>query len=318
MPSDPSALMKLAVAVNGFHGDNLAPWHVKAAYQTFADKGKPMDQGVFEEWWSAPDKYHVSFTGPGLAEQRYVTKSGTFFVGGEAKPWYQLDLISPTLLQPLPGAAMLKDMDVLRSKMKLDKVPLQCLRLNPRQEPGTNVLRMTPIASYCFGEDSPALQLEKDLARVTRYEDIVQLQGQYLARRIRMINGEMPMINIDVIEADAPGAILEANFTPPANATAAPAAPPAALPTVVVVIRSDSPSYPSAARAHNVQGIVIIAGTLAVNGKIDGARLISGPAELQSEALAETKTLRLPPHKVNGHAVDLPIQLKFIFLLTGR
>jgi len=54
---DPVVLLAEAQAINGFWGDTLKPWHLKANYEMYDGNSQVTATGVFEEWWVAPDKW---------------------------------------------------------------------------------------------------------------------------------------------------------------------------------------------------------------------------------------------------------------------
>lgn len=73
------------------------------------------------------------------------------------------------------------------------------------------------------------------------------------------------------------------------------------------------PVYPEMARATRVQGAVVIAATISKSGRIESARVVSGPAMLRSAALEAVERARYRPYQLNGEltAVETVITVNF-------
>jgi hypothetical protein len=60
LPKDPRAVFAAAAPFYNFSDPALKPWHLKATYQLYDEKGKPAEEGTFE-YWSG-----ISFFGTGF------------------------------------------------------------------------------------------------------------------------------------------------------------------------------------------------------------------------------------------------------------
>jgi hypothetical protein len=81
-PNDPKERIELARKVNGLHGLDLGPWHLKASYEVFSADGTVDDKGTFEEWWIHAKQYKMTFHSLKLSLEEYGTPHGTFRTGG--------------------------------------------------------------------------------------------------------------------------------------------------------------------------------------------------------------------------------------------
>jgi hypothetical protein len=65
LPNDPREVFAMAAPHYDFADPALKPFHIKAAYQLYDEKGKPSEQGTFEYWWASPPAYRATWTRPG-------------------------------------------------------------------------------------------------------------------------------------------------------------------------------------------------------------------------------------------------------------
>jgi hypothetical protein len=73
---DPRAILAAAAPFYDFSDPALKPWHLKATYQLYDDKGNPAEQGTFEYWWAAPKVYRVSGSRPSAKHTDWHTADG--------------------------------------------------------------------------------------------------------------------------------------------------------------------------------------------------------------------------------------------------
>jgi hypothetical protein len=51
VPTDPKALMLLALKTNSLTGPDVKPWRLKASYKIFDEQGNAKGRGIYEELW---------------------------------------------------------------------------------------------------------------------------------------------------------------------------------------------------------------------------------------------------------------------------
>lgn len=61
----PTDILSAAAPLYDFTDFNLKPWHLKASYLLYDEKGKHPEQGTFEYWWVAPSWYRISWARSG-------------------------------------------------------------------------------------------------------------------------------------------------------------------------------------------------------------------------------------------------------------
>ena len=73
------------------------------------------------------------------------------------------------------------------------------------------------------------------------------------------------------------------------------------------------PVYPAIAKAARVEGVVVVEATISREGRIDAARVVSGPAMLAGAALEAVRAARYMPFRLNGEvtAVETTITVNF-------
>ncbi len=77
----------------------------------------------------------------------------------------------------------------------------------------------------------------------------------------------------------------------------------------------DAPAYPADAKAQRIQGTVVVALTIDVEGKVTEAKAISGPPELHACAVDYAKSWIFKPVKVKGKPVPARFKLTMPFRL---
>src|ERR1039458_3366375 len=102
LPKDPRAIFAAAAPFYDFTSPELKPWHLKATYQLYDEKGKPSEQGTFEYWWASPTVYRSTWTRPSATRTVWYTADGNYAQkeSGERLSIYEARL-SSDYLSPL-------------------------------------------------------------------------------------------------------------------------------------------------------------------------------------------------------------------------
>jgi TonB family protein len=306
MPTDPNELMKLAAQVNGLHGKDLKPWHIKATYQTFDAEGGPKDQGTFEKWWASPQRSKTSFVSGGWSYTSYATDKGVVEVGSPKWPTLPEAMLAGVLLDPLPSA--ITEQTFAADPVSFGGVSLECVRPTG-QEPRGGWRAVQSI--YCFSREIPAIRMRASQANeLVTFNDIIRLQGRYVARQIRITSDKRPLLNIDVPVIEPPAHIPEAELTPPAGAVHPDQ--PISLPNKAIEamrLPFSPPPYPMMAAAQRLNGTVLVEVVIDKKGFVSKAAVISGPQLFQQSALDEVKSWRFRPYLVKGEPADVTAQM---------
>jgi protein TonB len=73
------------------------------------------------------------------------------------------------------------------------------------------------------------------------------------------------------------------------------------------------PVYPQIARLTGTQGTVVIQATISKSGRMESARVLTGPAMLQSSALDAVRAARYRPYLLNGQPTEVETTISIVF-----
>jgi TonB family protein len=330
MPSDPKGLMLLASKANRLTGNDMKPWHLKATYKVFDEKGIVTDQGTYEEFWASPTRYKLTLTNTTASQTEYGTEKGILIPDNE-KPVNGHD-IRPQLLFPMGTANWTENADFTQRQVKLDGEELRCF--NKKYSNGS----LSPL-TLCLDAQMPILRASSMRGNLgTTRNRIITFQSHYITGDLTIFygaTGVKAIVHLDSIEALNP--IDEAIFTPPSNYI-----PQKNEVHTIKVINVDShpaagngqvhissgvaegllvkqvpPDYPPIARAARVQGTVVLQAIISKDGHITNLHVISGPAMLQQAALDAVKQWTYKPYLLYGQSVEVQTTVNVIFTLRG-
>lgn len=328
LPSDPAALLQLASQVNGLHGADLQPWHVRATWQTLDEKGQPNEQGAWEEWWAGEKKYKTVYKSADVDRTTYGTENGRYVAGGPDKVPWQFATVERLVQYPV---VMLKSTSAMKPNLSMNDIQqgpahLTCALQGMVTPDGTPIEVRRPDGTSrqlefrdCFSTDLPAIRAEEtSQGSQTVFNSIVRFQGRYLAKKIRYVGagGVETDISVDAIEPLDP--VVAVDFSPPSNATKlAESASVVAVPGNVMAgyrIAGDMPVYPEDARHFlHSEGTVVLTAKILKDGSLGDLKMISGPLALQQAALDAVKTWRYRPYLLNGQPVEVETQINVVF-----
>src|ERR1035438_3366503 len=120
LPKDPRAILTVADPSYDFNSPELRPWHLKATYQLYDEKGKPAEQGTYEYWWASPKVYRRTWTRLGASQTVWYTADGNHAhqEAGERLGFFE-EKLHRLLLSPLPDSA---DLDPSKIRLNLESV----------------------------------------------------------------------------------------------------------------------------------------------------------------------------------------------------
>jgi protein TonB len=102
----------------------------------------------------------------------------------------------------------------------------------------------------------------------------------------------------------------------PVTASAPKLSAPAPANAVIVpsrLLQRVNPTYPSSAKQYRIEGAVTLSATIAPDGHVREAKVISGPAMLRDAAVNAVKQWRYAPSTVNGRPVESSVQIVLQF-----
>ncbi len=327
LPKDPREILEAAAPFYDFSTPGMKPWHLKASYQLYDLDGKPAEQGTWEYWWASPKVYHSSWTRAGSEHARWSTAAGDQYSKDAGSPLRYFERTMPdTFLFPLPPARALES-----GRMKLD------LKMLPPNKPELECVLTTlqwivdgkpqaPNSSmpndYCFDPPTLALRMTYSNNLTKQFGQIVKTQGHYLARQVVVTDGKQKRfsVSVDTLEAVSPE---NAVFTPPEDASLQQRK--SALRdtgqtgvTVGTLVKKAPPQYPILSKVAREQGVVVLAATIGVDGRMHDIEVLSSPSALLGRsALEAVRQWEYKPYLLNGVAVEVETVVNVTFSL-GR
>jgi TonB family protein len=330
LPKDPRAIFEAAAPFYDFDSPELKPWHLKATYQIYDEKGTPSEQGTYEYWWASPKIYRSTWTRPGVSFSDWHTAEGTSLrqTSGSHLKYFERT-INSILLFSLPGRAALESG---RMKLELNAVPtetgeLACVSSIQQWEQDGKL--QTPSSSAadnnCFDPSTFALRISYFNSIRKEFSQIVTTQGRYLPRNVVASYGKQRLftVSVDSIDGLKPD---DAALPPPLDAVLDDQAscqksesgswPPCDVKSRALVKRA-VPSYPFMAKAAHEQGTVVLAGVIGTNGGIRDLEVLTSPSSrLSHSAMNAVEQWEYKPYMLNGKPVKVETTINVIYALS--
>jgi len=323
LPKEPREIFAAAAPFYDFNSPELKPWHLKATYQLYDEKGKPSEQGTFEYWWASPKVYRRTWSRPGASQTVWYTADGNHahLKAGERLGFFE-EKLNSLLLSPLPNSI---DHDSSRIRFDLVSVPwgkvkLPCIMVVPLTLNKDKDIAIGTYPSYCFDPQMPVLRFTYDHHSVTTgFNNIVKVQDKYLAHEIHIFYGKRELLSakVDSVTTLSPS---DPALTPSPDATVV------KIDTVDISsavmtgmrIKAPPPRYPEVAKSQHITGTVLLQGTIGKDGKIGDLRVILSPSPLLSDsALQAVSQWEYKPYQLNGVPVEVVTTVDVTYLL-GR
>jgi len=325
LPKDPRAILDNAKPHYNFSDPSLRPWHLKASYQLFDDKGNEGEKGTYEYWWASPQVFRSTWTRADGAHTDWQTADDKHFYisTGNSIGLFEYKLQS-AILDPLP-----EDADLDPSKNRLDREELKlgdlkfpCIMIIPimPQHGQVQVVPLGLFPTYCFNPTIPALQIRSSFGTVAEYLDrIASMQGRYLPRDIKFFEGKQKVLTatVDVIDGISR---TDPALTPAPTAinTKINKVPVSAGIMVGMLSKKQAPIYPQDAKDARVSGKVVLKATIGRDGKIHDLRVEEAPwPSLVAASLIAVSKWEYKPYLLNGEPVEVETTINVIFEL-GR
>ena len=192
LPKDPRAILEAAAPYYDFNASALKPWHLKATYQLYDDKGNPAEQGTYEYWWVSAKNYRSTWSRAGATHTDWYTADGNhaYLSTGEGLTFFEYKLQS-AFVSPLPDPTELSPLKIRlqREDVKLSgEIKLPCIEVIPLM-PQHGQIQVVPLGlfpTYCFDTALPALRMSYSFGTVAmEFNHIVTVQKRLLAQRLR-------------------------------------------------------------------------------------------------------------------------------------
>ena len=324
MPTDPHEIFAAAAPFYDFTSPELKPWHLKATYQLYDEKGKPGEQGTYEYWWASPQVYRSTWTRSGATHTDWHT-AGSFahLDTGERLGYFEKGLNS-YFLSPLPA---MTDLNPTKTFLDLEtkslgNVKVPCIMVIPLKFADSKAIK-SPFGSsptYCFDSQMPILRFTFNFSSVTtEFNHIVKVQNRYLAHEVLLFYGERKVLfaQIDSITSLAPS---DPALTPSTDATVVKFDKLQITAGVMngMLLKKPAPIYPQSAKNARITGNVILHATIGKDGKIYDLHVILSPSPLLSDSAKEAVShWEYKPYLLNGEPVEVETTVNVIYTLGG-
>jgi len=324
LPSDPRAVFAAAAPFYDFTSPDLKPWHLKATYQLYDEKGKPAEQGTYEYWWASPTVYRSTWTRPGATHTDWHLADGkrAHQTTGNPLEFFEYKL-KGALLSPLPESA---DLDPTKFRLDRESVgskdaKISCIMVIPLM-PQHGQIQIVPLGlfpTYCFDPRLPALRVNYSFGTVTtEFNHIVQVQNRYLSREVLFFEGRRKILSaqVDTITNLSPS---DPALTPPVAAAVAKVDTSVQIASGVMqgmLLVKQTPIYPQDAKDARVSGTVVLRALIGMDGSIHDLRVVSAPwPSLAASALSAVSHWKYRPYLLNGEPVDVETTVNVIYSL---
>ena len=323
LPDKPGEIFAAAEPFYDFSSPELKPWHLKASYQLYDEKGNPTEQGTYEYWWVSPQVYRRTWSRPGAMHTDWHTADGkhTYKTSGGALNYFEYKL-QAALLSPLPGAA---DLDpakyrLSREMVKAGGLKIPCLMVIPLMQMQGKI-QSIPLGwfpTYCFDVNQPVLIAEYSLGTVAMaFSHIVRIQNRYLAGEIQFSEGKQRILTakVETVDRISPS---DAALIPAADASIVnlEKAYMGAGAVAGMLIHKPFPVYPQDAKDAHIEGTVRLQATIGMDGGVHDLHVLSTPwPSLAASALWTVSHWQYRPYLVNGQPVDVETTIQVIYSL---
>ena len=340
MPTDPRDIFAAAAPFYDFSSPELKPWHLKATYQLYDEKGKPSEQGTYEYWWASPQVYRSTWTRPGVTHSEWhaADRKHAHQDSGEALTFFEYKL-QAALFSPIPEHA---DLSPDKSRMELRTIgskgaKFPCIMVIPLMPkyPGLKDIPLGLFPTYCFDPQTPVLRASHDFGTLTmEFNHIVKVKDRYLARELVFLDGTRKILtaSVDTITGLAPS---DPALTPPIalmppiesqGAKSADATAPKLEKTIHIssgviqgmLVKKTTPYYPQQAKDAHISGMVVLQATIGTDGGIHNLHVLSSPSPLLAvSALWAVSQWQYKPYLLLGEPVEVETTVNVIYSLGG-
>ena len=271
-PKDPAALMKAAEEVNGLDDAKLAPWHLKASYQLYDFKGKPTEQGTYEEFWAGPHKYKRIYTSPSFSQSVWATEDGNVrFEGQPGQPTLAFQTLRTKLVSPIPSRQSISDVTLAIHEQSRGNVKLSCLSLL-NEVTGLSSPPPELFPTYCFSEDKPILRSGTNLGGSQFVaNEIVLFQNRYIPKSVQINNYKHPRLTIHLDQLTGLDQTDQPALVPPTQAQRMEEIEKVEVSQADAqgyAVKKVPPVYPATAKYNQVSGMVVILATIGTDGNL--------------------------------------------------
>ena len=326
LPKEPAAIFAAAAPLYDYSSEGMKPFHLKASYQLYDEKGQPSAQGTYEYWWVSKGTYRSSWTRPGMEhtdwhveDKHSVRESGERLEFFERK--IQSDLLNPL---PRPGDFDPAKVTFEKQEQSFGSAKLPCVMVGQKLKPVPSALQVTPMGmfpTFCFDPGSPTLRVYYAYGAVSViYNRIARFQGRILPQEFAVLDRAKKMLTVKV-ESVTDVAANSPDLIPAEGAKERGQVKVVQLVQPIVngfLIKRVQPVYPEEAKRNRISGKVVLRALIGTDGRIHDLSVIAGPApSLIAAAMQAVLQWEYRPYLLNGDPVEVDTEINVVFNLGG-
>lgn len=313
MPTAPLALLQLGAQRNGLTAPDLRPWHIQVSYQTYKPNGRRKQSGTFEEWWAAPNEYHLRFDRKGYHLQAWITPRGSFAIGNPDLPITER-LVYRWIVAPIPQQPDLRGAHLRYRVRLIGPNQFPCVQITSRQPTPADLPQQYP--TYCFESNRPILRIiNTQVSEIVTITASGALRGQYLPQRFYATLDARPILSVTLQQGQSYTRMDPSFFTPPANAKPAP--PPSTGVLYLTAQEAATHLTPGSTRIQSARILresqvhAALAVTIGADGRVQKLRILSSiDPELIAAIYQSVKQWRYRPFLLHG--IPVPVRTQII------
>jgi hypothetical protein len=324
LPTDPRAVFAAAAPFYNFSNPTLKPWHLKASYQLYDEKGEPAEKGTYEYWWASPEVYRSTWTRGDSSHTDWHLREGKHAsqAVGERFSYFENQL-QVAFFSPLPNA---DELDPERDRIEMKPIKaggagLTCLMVIPllQQKEQFKDVPLGLFATYCFDSQQPVLRSCYALSTVTMvFSKIVKVQDRYLGKEILFFEGSRKILfaavdSITALQPDDPA------LKPPADVSVSDVEKVNVTDGLArgYLLKKVAPVYPQDAKSAHITGMVVLQATIGTDGGVHHLRVISAPLpSMVAASLWAASQWEYKPYLLNGAPVEVTANIKMVFMMS--
>jgi TonB family protein len=174
-----------------------------------------------------------------------------------------------------------------------------------------------PEGSYCFDPSQPLLRVIELFGSVyVEFNKLGKMQNRILSRQITVSDGHSRLLTFDLVATDGlPNNAAE--LIPPSDSTPYSSEDVSSLWTHGGLVKKEHPSYPAAAKAARISGLVLLDVMIGKDGHVRDIRVLDTPSPVLTEASERAvEQWQYDPAMVEGRPQELNTMINVIYSLS--
>jgi TonB family protein len=324
LPKEPAAIFAAAAPLYDFSSATLKPFHLKASYQLYDEKGQPSAQGTYEYWWASQETYRSTWSRPGMEHTDWHVDGKHYLRSTGAGIEFFEEKLQSDLLDPLPDSGTLEGgkVEFQREEQKFGSVKLPCVMVAHKLplHPGHfEVIPMGMFPTYCFDPASPTLRAYYAFGAISVvYNRMARFQNRILPQELGVLDRGKKILTAKIENVSGLTSATSV-MTPPEDAKLQTNQPRVEVSKLVAngnLLTKTPPIYPQEAKDAHLQGKVVLKALIGSDGRVHDLSVVEGPAtSLIAAAMQAVLQWRYKPYELNGEPVEVDTEITVIFQL---